>query len=148
LLLGFPARDEADALCGRMLRRVLADYGVELEMSGTGHLSSELADLVAQRHPDAVLISALGRSREAHLRHILRRLAARDQSTLLVVGLWEGDTRESEFDPQIHASIDAVIVTTLADAVDALRFAALRTSASPRPLAEGRPRVKHTSPAF
>jgi methylmalonyl-CoA mutase cobalamin-binding subunit len=153
-ILGFPARDEADWLCGRMLARVMAETGLELELSGPGHLSSELAELAAERKPDVIVVSALGRSREANLRHILRRIAARDLNVMLVAAVWEGDSDESDFHPHLRATAEAVVVTTLADAADAVRIAASRSAEPPRTVASNllptraETAVKHTSPTF
>jgi hypothetical protein len=63
---------------------------------------------------------------------------------------------ESDFHPHFHASIDAVVVTTLADAADAVRFAAMHAAEAARPPASARPvistlpqsSVKQASPTF
>lgn len=121
--LYMPARDEADVLCGQMLKRVLAERGVELEVADSAYLANEKAELIAERRPAVVLVSALGPAREPYLRHALRRIASKVDSVVLVAAVWNAKDRPDDLQFRIGDSVGAVVVTSVADALNAVRYA-------------------------
>jgi hypothetical protein len=125
-----PARDEADALCGRMLQHAAAARGVSIEVIDAGYFANEQADLVAENQPAAVLVSALSLDREAFLRHAVKRIRARAPNVELIAALWSGSNAEPELLTSLADATGAEIVTTFIGAIDAMRLAMARPSRS------------------
>lgn len=89
LVLGLPARNDADQVALSMLPHV-PDRGTwDLEIASPDLLASEIVDLVEERGPAVVLIAALAGTGDAlHLRYLCKRLRARFPDLPIVVGWW------------------------------------------------------------
>lgn len=144
-LICLPARDAADVLCGRMLQYVCAERGLAIEVIDVGYFANEQADLVAERKPAAVLVSALSVDREAFLRHALKRIAAREPHVELIAGLWQGDHRDAELLSTLGDATGALVVNSFPAAQDALRLALMRSEPNRSPRGAGK-RAPVTAP--
>jgi hypothetical protein len=104
LVLGLPARNDADQVALSMLLHV-PDRGTwALEIASPDLLASEIVDLVEERGTAVVLIAALAGTGDAlHLRYLCKRVRARFAELPIVVGWW-------------GAEIDAAIRTGLSEA--------------------------------
>lgn len=118
-----PAQGEADVLCARMLKRILAPRGITLTVVESGYLASEKADLVSQQDASVVLVSALGTWREAYLRHTLRRIADRNAGLSIIGGLWGFQGDRAELQARAGDPVGAIAATSFTEALDAIRFA-------------------------
>lgn len=122
--LCLPARDAADALCAYMVQMVAAEHGVDIEVMPGDLLINEKVQGVMERRPDLLLVSALSADRGRYLRYILKRLADGIDDTGLIVGIWNADHTHEELQRTLGRAGDAAtVVTSFAEALDAIRFA-------------------------
>ena len=88
-ILCLPARDEADEIAAMMLAQLLETSGCVVQAVSVTARASEMVDLVEQRQPDVVCISATPPAAVMHARYLCTRLRARMPKVNLVVGLWD-----------------------------------------------------------
>lgn len=146
--LCLPVRGEADELCGRMLASVASAHGVQIEMVESGYLLNEKVQLVADRIPHVVLLSAMSTRRIPFLRHTLQRLLQRAPDVNLVAGVWYADERGAS-ELELGNDSPTIFVTTFDQALDAIRYGvspskpASTTSAPRRPSDSADPGIEH-----
>jgi predicted PurR-regulated permease PerM/methylmalonyl-CoA mutase cobalamin-binding subunit len=130
-ILCLPARTEADEITAMMLAQVLANSGSLVQAISLTSLASEIVDLVEQRKPDVICISATPPAAAMHARYLCKRLRDRLPEMKLVVGLWDvqGDLSKA----RERIGLDAIVVAKLADAQEQIRL----LSQPPMPLAVG-----------
>lgn len=126
-VLCIPLRDEADELASRMLVQLLKDAGFHAEAGAAKSLTSELVDQVADSDSDIVVISVLPPIAPRDSRLLWRRLRVRYPHLPIVIGFWTA-TNEKQSLAEPVADASSRVVTTLADAVTAVRATALHTT--------------------
>jgi predicted PurR-regulated permease PerM/methylmalonyl-CoA mutase cobalamin-binding subunit len=128
-ILCLPARTEADEITAMMLTQVLANSGTLVQAISLTSLANEIVDLVEQRKPDVICLSATPPAAAMHARYLCKRLRDRLPEMKLVVGLWnvQGDLSKA----RERIGLDAIVVATLADSQEQIRL----LSQPPLPLA-------------
>ncbi len=76
-ILSLPARDEADEIAAMMLAQLLETSGCIVQAVSVTARASEMVDLVEQRQPAVVCISATPPTAVMHARYLCTRLRAR-----------------------------------------------------------------------
>jgi hypothetical protein len=85
-LLACPARDEADESALHLLAGLIDEEMVNLEITPSSLLTTEVASLVEQKSIKIVCIGALPPGGLAHARHLCKRLRACCSDTKIIVG--------------------------------------------------------------
>ncbi|MCE3016466.1 MAG: AI-2E family transporter [Pirellula sp.] len=119
-ILCIPARTEADEITAMMLAQVLANSGRLVQAISLASLASELVDIVEQRKPDVICLSATPPAAAMHARHLCKRLRDRLPEMKLVVGLW--DVQDDLSKARERIGLDAMVVAKLADAQGQIRL--------------------------
>jgi hypothetical protein len=113
VVVGCPARDEADRVVLEMLGRLLEPAGLALRVAPAGGLVSEMLARIRAARPSLVCLGSLEGNGRA--RHLAKRLRTACPGTPIVVGCWG-----LRGNPQMRAQLDLVgvdeVVTSLADA--------------------------------
>ena len=119
-ILCLPARSEADEIAALMIAQVLGTRGCVVQAVSVMSSASEVADLIEQREPDLVCISATPPAAVMHGRHLCKQLRSRFPELKLVVGLWDahGDLNKAKE----RIGCGAIVVATLADAQEQVRL--------------------------
>ncbi|HYP17514.1 MAG TPA: AI-2E family transporter [Opitutus sp.] len=120
VLIGVPARDEADELVGLMLAHLLRESGLRAKVSGVTasadsyarELKSEDATVFVSGLPPATL-SAAGRA--------CRRVKEMNPAAKVIVGIWAADQQTKNLHHRLEQAGADRIVTRLADAVEQLK---------------------------
>ena len=121
-ILCLPARDEADEIAAMMLAQVLETSGCVVQAVSVTARASEMVDLVEQRQPAVVCISATPPAAVMHARYLCTRLRARMPEVNLVVGLWDTPGDLTKAKKRIGCGANAHVVATLADAQEQVRL--------------------------
>jgi methylmalonyl-CoA mutase cobalamin-binding subunit len=132
-ILCLPARTEADEITALMLAQVLQAKGCLVQAVAVTSSASEMVELVEQRNPDVVLLSATPPAAVIHARYLCRKLRRQNPGVKLVVGLW--NTADDLAKAHERIGCDAKVVATLADAHAAIRLMIEPQSSSPEKLA-------------
>ena len=117
VVVGCPARDEADRVVLEMLGRLLEPTGLTLHIAPAGGLVSEMLARIRAARPSLVCLGSLEGNGRA--RHLAKRLRTACPETPIVVGCWglRGNS-------QTRAQFDLVgmddVVSSLADARSAV----------------------------
>ncbi len=121
-IVACPAHDVADGMCIDMLRQVLHfdEFGSFESLSAT-MLAGEMSAAVAQRTPDAVLISALGQSNLRSARYLCTRLRQVCPLLRILVGYWGPLENRDQLASSLRDRGADQLVTTLAEARDAMQ---------------------------
>lgn len=120
-ILCLPARDEADAIAATMLAQGLAHNGWHAESVSSAPLTSELLDLVADRQPAVLCISAVPPAAIPHARYLCKRVRARFPDVNMIVGLWTLSGDLSKARERIGGDDSIRVVATFAEAQEAAR---------------------------
>ncbi|MGH7766295.1 MAG: AI-2E family transporter [Candidatus Binatia bacterium] len=135
-VLACPARDQADEIALRMLRRLLDAAGLDLEIARPVS-AAEFEQRVDGAGPSAVLIGTVAPGGVAQTRHLAKRLRARFPHLKVLIGRWGLTADFAEIEEQrkllLAAGADEVAATLL-EARDLI--AELDSSSSSRPPAE------------
>jgi predicted PurR-regulated permease PerM/CheY-like chemotaxis protein len=115
-ILCLPARDEADEIAAMMLAQLLETDGCVVQAVSVTGRASEMVDLVEQRQPAVVCISATPPAAVMHARYLCTRLRARMPKVNLVVGLWDTPGDLTKAKKRIGCGANTHVVATLADA--------------------------------
>ncbi|MGH7946189.1 MAG: hypothetical protein ACREF9_14430, partial [Opitutaceae bacterium] len=118
LVLGLPARDEADEIVAYVLAHLLRRRGISAAVTPLAVPLDEAFKTANQSEVRATFISALPPSAVGAARQMCRRLKARSPGTPALVGLWRHRASIEELEKRLHASGPDEIVTTLGDAVE------------------------------
>jgi len=121
-ILCLPARDEADEIAGMMLAQLLATGGCLVQSVSFMATASELVDLVQQRKPDVVCISATPPAAVMHARHLCKHVRGRFPEVPVVVGLWNAQGDLSKAKTRIGGAATTHVVATLAEAQEQVRL--------------------------
>jgi predicted PurR-regulated permease PerM len=117
-----PARDEADEISATMLAQLLETNGCIVQAISPTARASEMVDLVAQRQPAVVCVSATPPAAVMHARYLCTRLRARMPGVNLVVGLWDTPGDLATATKRIGCGAHTHVVATLADAQQQVRL--------------------------
>jgi predicted PurR-regulated permease PerM len=113
-IVGCPARDESDALALEMVRRLLEPARYQMEVSGTGMLTSEVVAWVEAQRPAILCIGAVAPGGLSQARHLCKRLRSQCPELKIVVGRWGlHDEREADRQHLLAAGADYVETTVL-----------------------------------
>jgi predicted PurR-regulated permease PerM len=110
-VLGCPARDAADEIGLRLLRRLLEPTS-NVEIIPAGLLSAEVVARVEAARPPVVCVVALPPGGVAHTRYLVKRLRDRLPATRIIVGRWcAGEAAEEQRRQLLAAGADHVGAT-------------------------------------
>ncbi len=104
VVLGCPARDEADALAFQMLGQMLPAAACRVEVLAGGMLTGEVAVRVRQERPAVVCIGALPPGGLAQARHLCKRLRGQCPTLKIIVGIWGTTAGVEEVAAQLRSS--------------------------------------------
>lgn len=121
-ILCLPARDEADEIAATMLAQLLETNGCIVQVISITARASEMVDLVVQRQPAVVCISATPPAAVMHTRYLCSRLRARLPKVNLIVGLWDTPGDLTKAKERIGPGKNTHVVATLADAQEQVRL--------------------------
>jgi hypothetical protein len=119
-ILCLPARTEADEITALMLAQLLESRHRLVEAVSVTTLAGEMVDMVEQRKPDVVCISATPPAAVMHAGHLCRHVRARFPKERLVVGLWDAQGDLTKIKQRIGCG--AIVVATLAEAQEQVRL--------------------------
>ena len=88
-ILCLPARDEADEIAGMMLAQLLATSEYLVQSVSFMAAAGEVTDLLQNRTPAVVCISATPPAAVMHARHLCKLVRGRFPKVPVVVGLWD-----------------------------------------------------------
>ncbi len=119
-ILCLPARTAADEITALMLAQIIERKDCLLQVVSISTLAGQMEELVAQRTPDVICLSATPPAAVMHARYLCKRLRSRLPEVKLVVGLW--DTRGDLTKVRERIGCDALVVATMADAQEQVRL--------------------------
>jgi hypothetical protein len=120
-VLAYPAGGEADALALRMLRQLVAELPVTLDIRSTRMLASELVNAVRRSGVRIVCIADLPPSAPSKTRYLVRRLRAAIPDLKIVVGRWAPPEFVDETAAPLQDAGADYVGTTLSDTREHLR---------------------------
>jgi methylmalonyl-CoA mutase cobalamin-binding subunit len=129
VVLVVAAHDEADALAAAMLAALLAGRGIAAETIGEDVLAAEAAESARAREAHAICVSALPPMATVHVAYLCKRLRRACPDAQLVAGLWTDVDGLARVGDRLRAAGADRVVSTLDDAVEALRERTLRAGA-------------------
>jgi predicted PurR-regulated permease PerM len=142
IVVGCPARDEADALVLMMLARLLAPRRVAIEMLPAGMLVAETAAAAASKDALAVCIASLAAHGLARTRHLCERLRREQPDLKVLVGRWGPSEDDESARALLLAAGADQVATTLVESRDQLLRTVQLVGSLTRPAApEGAARV-------
>jgi hypothetical protein len=149
VVLGVPARDEADELVASMLAHLLRRRGITAAVTPLAVPIDDAFKAADRSEVRAAFISALPPSAVGAARQMGRRLRARSPGTPVLVGVWRHRASLEELEKRLHGSHPDEVVTTLADAVEQIEAFVVgkRTRTMARPPAKAPATSDHERPA-
>jgi hypothetical protein len=120
-VLCLPAHGTADEIAGMMLAQTVEIPGCQVEFVAAAASANDLVDLVVQRKPAGICISAAPPSALMRARYLCSRLRLRFPEMPLVVGLWDAPGDLKKAIERIGNPETTHIVATLADAEEQIR---------------------------
>jgi predicted PurR-regulated permease PerM len=87
-LLGYPTRDEADAVALEMVRRLLEPVGYRMEVSAPAMLTAEVVAWVEQHRAGLLCIGTVAPGGLSQARLLCKRLRSQYPALKIVVGRW------------------------------------------------------------
>lgn len=126
-VLCIPLRDEADEVASRMLAQLLTVEGFQADAGAAKSLTNELVNQVAETDSDIVVISVLPPIAPRDSRLLWRRLRSRYPHLPIVIGFWTAAQNKDALAEPVADNASRV-VTTLAEAVAAVRALSLHTT--------------------
>jgi predicted PurR-regulated permease PerM/GAF domain-containing protein len=112
-IVGFPARDEADELVALMLKHLLREQGIEVEVTPSAAPADEASGAV----PAIAFISALPPGSLGAATRLCRRLTESNADVKVLIGVWSSTASMEELKQRLEAARPDEIVTRLGDAV-------------------------------
>jgi hypothetical protein len=117
MVLGIPARDEADEVVAGMLCHLLRRRGITAASTPLAAPLDEVFRAADRSEVKATFISALPPSAIGAARQMCRRIKSRRPDLPVLVGVWRHHSSTDEVEHRLHGSRPDEVVTTLADAV-------------------------------
>lgn len=121
-VLCLPARGEADEIGGTMLSQLMEMPDYHVETAPVASAASEMVDLVRQRSPRVVCISAMPPFAVMHARTLCKRLRGQVPEGNVVVALWHAQGDLNKAKDRIGCGDHLHVVATLADAQEQIRL--------------------------
>jgi predicted PurR-regulated permease PerM len=149
IVLGIPARDEADELAALMLQHLLHERGILVEVSPAVTVPAEF---IAQFKPEEIkvaFVSALPPATLVAARQVSRHLREHCPGLALIIGVWSGEADAGKLKHRLRTLEPNEVVTRLTDAVTQIErydrgegdaaLVAATPEAAPVPVHVGRP---------
>jgi predicted PurR-regulated permease PerM len=118
VVLGFPARDEADEIVAAIVSHLLRRRGITAAVTPLAVPIDDAFKAADRSEVRVAFISALPPSAVGAARQMGRRLHARSPHTPVLMGVWRHRASLEELERRLQGSQPDEIVTTLADAVE------------------------------
>lgn len=128
LVLCFAGRDAADEAAAMIFSVLLRSKGMEAEWVSADALAGELVELVDEKQPVVICISALPPSAVNHAKYICKRLRTRFTQLPVLVGLWEATVEMDKAEGILVAAGADRVVRTAADGVSQVQQWIAQTS--------------------
>jgi len=113
VLLGCPARDEADELALEMFRHLLRPQGYEVEVLSSKILTAEVLERIGNECPGVVVIASLPPGGLAQARYLCKRLRSQCSTLKVAVGRWGDQDNAERVEKRLKASGADFVSTTL-----------------------------------
>ena len=134
LVLGCPARDEADEAALDMLRQLLDGTRYAVEVLASATLAGELLTQVEEKNPAAVCIAALPPGGLAQTRYLCKRLRARFPALKILVGRWgQPGTADKAREAVLSAGADNFATTLVETRTELIRLLQRSRAAETQP---------------
>jgi predicted PurR-regulated permease PerM len=117
VVLGIPARDEADELAALMVQHLLHERGIRVEVCPAVTVPAEF---IAQFNPDDIriaFVSALPPATLVAARQVSRHLREHSPGLTLIIGVWSGEADPGKLKSRLRNLEPSEVVTRLTDAV-------------------------------
>lgn len=134
LILGVPATDDADELVALMLRHLLRERGLRVEVSAVAASPEEPAERLRRERVAVVFVSALPPSALSAARRACRRLKQAAPGVRVVAGIWARDATTADLRERLRHPRPDAVVTRLSDAaaqIETLAKGSASVDASP-----------------
>lgn len=118
VVLGCPARDEADELALRMLQNLFAPTGCKMEIVSIKKLSAEVIAQVRQQRPAVVCVASVPPGGTAQARYLCKRLRAQAPEAKIIVGRWGQKEEVDDTRQRLRAAGADFVGTTLRETRD------------------------------
>jgi hypothetical protein len=145
LVLGLPARDEADEVVAYMLAHLLRRRGITAAVTPLSVPLEDAFKTADQTEVRMTFLSALPPSAVGAARQMCRRLKTRSPETPVLVGVWSNRASIEEIEKRLHASQPDEVVTTLGDAVERIETMVAESRTQPRTPAQSPRRPQNPS---
>jgi predicted PurR-regulated permease PerM len=119
-VLCIPAKDKADEVVGKLIARLVENFGFQMTTASAERLLGEVLAKLKETPVDLILISSLPPLAGRFSRLVCKRVQAAHPDIPILVGLWGGDRLVQTQSKLIDAGADQV-VTTAAEAVEYVR---------------------------
>ena len=120
LVMGWPARDQADVLALEMLAHTLDAKNWEMEILSNDMLVVQMVSKVEEKKPAIFCIASLPPGGMAHTRYLCKRLKGRLPDLKIVVGRWGQKGNIEETEKLLHEIGADLVATTLLETRDQL----------------------------
>jgi predicted PurR-regulated permease PerM len=141
LVLGCPARDQADELALEMVRLLLAPAGYRVEGLSSQTMSAEVVERVGREKPAVVCIAAVPPGGLAQALYLTKRLRRQFPELKIAVGLWGQEALAPHVVERLQRAGADQVATTLQESrnqmVPLLQVAAAAAAADDRELVAG-----------
>ena len=118
LVMGFPARDQADGLALEMLAHTLDPNKWQMEILSNDMLVSQMVSLAEERKPAIFCIASLPPGGMSHTRYLCKRLRGQLPDLKIVVGRWGQKAGAEEIEGVLHEAGADLVATTLLETRD------------------------------
>lgn len=120
VIIGLPARDEADELVALAVVHLLHRRGVAAKLHPLGAPLDETIAALADGRLRGVFVSALPPSAVTAARQVYRRMRSRTGEPKMLIGIWQPTVDPVELNARLHPAANDLVATSLLTAVDAL----------------------------
>jgi predicted PurR-regulated permease PerM len=118
LVMGFPARDQADGLALEMLAHTLDPKRWVMEILTNDMLVSQMVELAQEKKPAIFCIASLPPGGMSHTRYLCKRLRGQMPDLKIVVGRWGQKAGAEEIEGILHEAGADLVATTLLETRD------------------------------
>jgi predicted PurR-regulated permease PerM len=126
-------RDRADRTCALMMSQLLSAEGHHIEIRSSDSLTAEIVDEIAAQEIDMAILSAVPPIVPRQTRLLRQRLRNRYPSLPIVVGVWKSGGEAGKMYEQLGLDEGSRYANTLAEAIVAVKAAAIRIETVQQP---------------
>jgi predicted PurR-regulated permease PerM len=149
VVLGLPARDEADELVAHMLGHLLRRRGIKAAVTPLTTPLEEAFKDVDRAEVKITFISALPPSAVGAARQACRRLKLHAPAVPVVVGVWRAEGARDELEQRLQATGSSEVVTSLRAALEQIEaLLGRRPIPTPPPAEEPVAEILHERPGL